>query len=109
MTPHERSLSYLEHAITVAGFGSDEGRDAFLSTHGGEDLVELAMRHIPPDSRSDYISAARPLATCGIPRIEERAKQIIAFATQPALIDDHDGFGAPEWHDPARQRRDGQS
>lgn len=96
MKPPERSLSYLEHAITVAGFGTEEGRDAFLSTHGDEDLVEIAMRHIPPTMRADYIEAAQPLSKCGIPEVETRAKQIIAYASLP-FSDDHDAFSAPEW------------
>ena len=96
MKPPERSLSYLEHAITVAAFGTEEGRDAFLTTHGSEDLLEIAMRHASPTLRADYIQAAQPLATCGIQEVEARAKQIIALASQP-LSHDHDEFSAQEW------------
>jgi hypothetical protein len=98
MEPSERSLKYLEHAITVAAFGTEEGRAAFVSTHSGEDLVEVAMRHCTPSMRRDYIRAAQPLSTCGIPDVEARAKQIIAFASVPLSSDhDHDAFSAPEW------------
>jgi hypothetical protein len=83
MKPSERSLSYLENAITVAAFGTEEARDAFVASASGEDLVEIALRHAPIDLREDYIRAAEPLSTCGIPTVEGRAKQIIAFATQP--------------------------
>jgi hypothetical protein len=102
MKPQERSLGYLEHAITIAAFGTEEARDAFLSAHAGEDLVEIAMRHIAPDLRGDYVTAAQPLTECGIPEVEARAKQIIAFAGLPASAGPQTA-DAPEWPDLRRQ------
>jgi hypothetical protein len=96
MNSHKRSLIYLEHAITVAAFGTDEGRDALLNPHASDDLVETAMRGIPQTMREDYVSAARPLTTCGDPEVEARARQIISFAN-PAHAHEDDELLAQEW------------